>query len=40
MKKLTNFGIDVDRSQAWPRFYNAKLSQFNATAGLALLEDF
>jgi dTDP-4-amino-4,6-dideoxygalactose transaminase len=40
MKKLTNFGIDVGRKQKWLQSTNSKMSEFNAAAGLASLDDF
>ena len=37
-KTLTNFGLDERRIQSWPRAFNAKMSEFNAAAGLASLD--
>ena len=38
-KNLTNFGLNHQRIQFWPRAFNAKMSEFNAAAGLASLDD-
>ena len=36
--KLTNFGLNSKRIQAWKNSTNAKMSEFNAAAGLASLD--
>ena len=38
-QNLTNFGFNHQRIQFWPRAYNAKMSEFNAAAGLTSLDD-
>ena len=40
IKQLTNFGIDKNRQQRWVSSYNAKMSEYNAAAGLCSLDDF
>ena len=40
IKQLTNFGIDKNRAQKWEKSFNAKMSEFNAAAGLSSLDDF
>jgi len=40
IKQLTNFGIDENRKQKWTHSYNAKMSEYNAAAGLCSLDDF
>lgn len=37
-QKLTNFGINSDRKQEWLNSTNAKMSEFNAAAGLSSLD--
>ena len=39
IKKLINFGLDENRNQKWPNSFNAKMSEFNAAAGLSSLDD-
>jgi dTDP-4-amino-4,6-dideoxygalactose transaminase len=38
--QLTNFGIYKTRTQKWEKSFNAKMSEFNAAAGLSSLDDF
>ena len=38
-QNLTNFGLNHQRIQFWPGSFNAKMSEFNAAAGLASLDD-
>ena len=38
IKSLTNFGINKNRVQQWTNSTNAKMSEFNAAAGLASLD--
>ena len=38
--QLTNFGIYKNRTQKWEKSFNAKMSEFNAAAGLSSLDDF
>ena len=38
IKLLTNFGINQNRVQRWSNSTNAKMSEFNAAAGLASLD--
>jgi len=38
-RQLTNFGIDKNRNQRWVHSYNAKMSEYNAAAGLSSLDD-
>tara|TARA_B110000259_G_C14032055_1_gene407179 strand:+ start:4388 stop:5461 length:1074 start_codon:yes stop_codon:yes gene_type:complete len=40
IRQLTNFGIDKNRTQKWEKSFNAKMSEFNAAAGLCSLDDF
>lgn len=40
IQQLTNFGIDPQRRQSWKRSCNAKMSEFNAAAGLCGLDLF
>ena len=40
IRQLTNFGIDKNRTQKWENSFNAKMSEFNAAAGLSSLDDF
>lgn len=39
LEKLTNFGISEGRIVRWERAWNAKLSEFNAAAGLSSLDE-
>ena len=40
IKQLTNFGIDKNRTQKWEKSFNAKMSEYNAAAGLSSLDNF
>lgn len=40
VRKLINFGLDEKRVQQWQCSFNSKMSEFNAAAGLASLDDF
>ena len=39
IRSLTNFGINKHRIQEWKNSTNAKMSEFNAAAGLASLDN-